>query len=60
MIDHIRRWYIWQRTSRDSRLHKFLVLIGLESSPSMVWILLPEEVNEIADAFKNALRGGKG
>ena len=56
MIDHIRRWHIWQKTSRESRMHKFLVLIGLEESPSMVWTLLPEEVGEISEAFK---RGGR-
>lgn len=58
MIDHIRRWHIWQKTSRESRMHKFLVLIGLEESPSMVWTLLPEEIGEISEAFKRGMRGG--
>lgn len=56
MIKHIRRWYIWQRNSHEDVLHKFLVLIGLEESPAMVWALLPEEIGEISEAFKRAVR----
>ena len=51
---------MWQKDSHDDRLHKFLVLIGLEESPAMVWTLLPEETKEISVEFQNALRGTGG
>ena len=60
MIKHIRRWYQWQKGNRNGRWYKFMVLIGVMQSPSMVWMLLPEEMKEISEEFQNALRGGRG
>lgn len=44
IIKHIRRWNIWRKDNRNSRLHKLLVLLGLRQSPTLNFVFLPEEL----------------
>lgn len=43
MIKYIRRWNIWRKRNTNSVFHKFLVLLGIIKSPTMMFISLPEE-----------------
>ena len=43
LINHIRRWNIWRKGSLNSKIQKLFVLFGLIKSPTMCYILLPEE-----------------
>lgn len=52
MIKHFRKWNIWRKHCSNSTIYKFLVLIGLMKSPSMMFVLLPEECKEIEEVFK--------
>lgn len=36
LLDHIQRWNKWRKHSMNSRLYKFLVLVGLQQSPTLV------------------------
>ena len=58
LIKHIRRWNIWRKCNKNSKLHKFFVLIGFTKSPSMSYVLLPEEQIEIGKAFAMGLKRG--
>ena len=35
LVDHFQRWNKWRKHSMNSRLYKFLVLIGLQYSPTL-------------------------
>lgn len=50
-INHIRRWNIWRKRNLNGRFYKFLVLVGVTKSPTMVLTLLPEECERL-DPFK--------
>lgn len=36
LILHLRAWNLWRKNNCNSRLYKFLVLIGFMKSPSMI------------------------
>lgn len=57
MFDHIRRWNIWRKYCLNGPIHKILVLFGVIKSPTMVFVLLPEEEQEMMDAFQRSLKG---
>lgn len=44
---HIRIWNMWRKVNKNGRFYKFLVLIGLRSSLSMMLILTEDEVAKI-------------
>ena len=44
---HIKRWNKWRKNNSNSKLHKFLVLIGLVKSPTMEWTFLEDEMKKI-------------
>lgn len=46
-LDHIRRWNIWRKRCLNGPIHKILVLFGVIESPTMVYILLPEEEEKL-------------
>lgn len=52
MLDHIRRWNIWRKHCLNGPIHKILVLFGVIKSPTMPFVLLPEEWDRIWDAMK--------
>lgn len=54
-IVHIRRWNTWRKRSLDSKMHKLLVLFGIIKSPSMYFVLLPEEKEEIRKTIHKTL-----
>lgn len=54
-IVHFRRWNIWRKRSLDSKMHKLLVLFGIIKSPSMCFVLLPEEKEEIIKTIYKSL-----
>lgn len=56
---HIRRWNIWRKNSANNVWCKIMVLLGIMKSPTLPYILLPEERKEIEDAFKNSMSEGK-
>ena len=56
IIKHIQRWNIWRKNSLNGPLHKFLVLVGLRKSPSMRFILTPDEIKEFEEAFEKGLK----
>lgn len=35
IIHHIKVWNRWRKRSLNSKMHKFLVLIGLANSPTL-------------------------
>lgn len=43
IIKHIKKWNKWRKHCLNSPFHKFLVLIGMIHSPSMLFTVLPEE-----------------
>lgn len=47
IIKHFRRWNIWRKHCYNTHFYKFLVLIGMRKSPTMVFTLLPEEWQEL-------------
>lgn len=57
MLDHIRRWNIWRKRCLNGPIHKILVLFGVIKSPSMRLTMLPEEKQEMMDAFHRSLKG---
>lgn len=57
MINHIRRWNIWRKRCLNGPIHKILVLFGVIKSPSMWFVMLPEEEQEMMDAFRRSLKG---
>lgn len=54
-INHIRRWNIWRKRNLNGRFYKFLVLVGVTKSPTMLLTYLPEE-RELLDPFKELER----
>ena len=57
MLNHIRRWNIWRKHCLNGPIHKILVLFGAIKSPTMPFALLPEEEQEMMDAFQRSLKG---
>lgn len=53
MLDHIRRWNIWRKHCLNGPIHKILVLFGVIKSPSMRFVLLPEEVRDCCNCKKH-------
>lgn len=61
LIKHFRRWNIWRKHNVNHKLHKFLVLIGFTKSPTMTYVLLSEELEELEKidrAFSEGLKRG--
>ena len=58
MLDHIRRWNIWRKHCLNGPIHKILVLFGVIKSPTMPFVMLPEEEKEIAKAFVEGYQKG--
>lgn len=52
-IRHIRRWNIWRKSNTNSKLHKFLVLLGVIYSPTFAFAVSAEE---LADWFEKGAR----
>ena len=44
MVKYIRRWNIWRKGCLNGPVYKVLVLFGLRKSPTMAFVLLPEEI----------------
>lgn len=47
LIRHFKRWNHWRKRNTNSKLHQFLVLIGLHNSPTMNHVILKEEWEEL-------------
>lgn len=54
MIKHIRRWNLWRKDCLNGKIYIFLVLVGVATSPSLQFILLPEERPAIHRAFMSS------
>ena len=59
MIDHFRRWNIWRKRSLNGPLHKLLVLFRVIESPTMCYVLLPEEETAMFMAVQKGIADGK-
>lgn len=46
MIKRFKRWNCWRKHSLNSKLYKFLVLIGVISSPTFILTMTDEEFDE--------------
>lgn len=46
MGKHFRRWNIWRKYCLNPWYHKLLVLLKIVHSPSMDFVILPEEQEE--------------
>lgn len=57
MFDHICRWNIWRKHCLNGPIHKILVLFGVIKSPTMPFVMLPEEEQEMMDAIQRSLKG---
>lgn len=55
LIKHFKRWNKWRKGCFNSRLYKFLVLIGLVKSPSFAWTFTDDEISEMRKGFDDAL-----
>lgn len=55
-LKHIRRWNVWRKRCLNGPVHKVLVLFGFIKSPTFGCCLLPEEVEELLDAFEKELQ----
>lgn len=53
LIRHFKRWNVWRKRNGNSKLHQFLVLIGLHNSPTMNQVILKEEWDELCDGVNN-------
>lgn len=53
---HIKRWNKWRKNNSNSKLHKFLVLIGLVKSPTMEWTFLEDEMKKINNGLLESVR----
>ena len=53
MLDHIRRWNIWRKGCLNGPIHKLLVLFGVIKSPTMPFVMLPEEVRACCNCKKH-------
>lgn len=49
--------FLWRKGCLNGPIHKILVLFGVIESPSMAFVLLPEEKQKMMDAFKRSLKG---
>lgn len=58
MLNHIRRWNIWRKSCLNGPIYKILVLFGVIKSPTMPFVMLPEEEKEIAKAFVEGYQKG--
>lgn len=51
MLNHIRRWNIWRKRCLNGPIHKILVLFGVIKTPTMPFVMLPEEEEKMMDAI---------
>ena len=53
-VDRFQRWNKWRKHSMNSRLYKFLVLIGLQYSPTLVFWGKPDmsKKSNVKEEFK--------
>lgn len=58
LIKHICRWNEWRKYCLNGKWHKFLVLIGVRKSPTMMFTLTKKEAREIGEAFKKGFEEG--
>lgn len=56
MLKHIRRWNIWKKHCKNNFIHKLRVLFGFIQSPTFGLALLPEEMDEISEAWERSLK----
>lgn len=47
-IKHIKRWCIWNKRCKCSRIHKFLVLIGVRKDIACTITCLPGELDHLS------------
>lgn len=62
LIDHFQRWNKWRKRSMNNRLYKFLVLVGLQHSPTLALYFTKKEeqiIREKFDAIKVTYWGKK-
>lgn len=59
MINHIKRWWYWQKNNRNSFFHKILVLLGIRKSPTFYQVWTPKEAEEFYKGFIEGLKEGK-
>lgn len=55
MLNHIRRWNIWRKGCLNGPIYKIQVLFSMIHSPTMKFVLLPEEKEEITKSFHGRL-----
>lgn len=58
LITHIRRWNVWRKRNCNSKFHKLIVLLGIIKSPTMMYTMLPEELEMIQLGFLEGLIRG--
>lgn len=56
LIRHIKRWNKWRKHCGNGWMHKISVLFG-GSSPTFMFVLTDEEIEEIEQAVVRAVRG---
>lgn len=59
LIKHFKRWNKWRKFNGNSKMHKFLVLIGVVISPTFELTWTDEECKAYYDGFCKGLRGDK-
>lgn len=56
MIKHFRRWNIWRRNCTNNWIYKMFVLLRFVESPTMAFVVLPEEWEEIGERIKSEMQ----
>lgn len=60
MIKHFKRWNKWRKKNVGGPIYKFLVLIGLASSPSFIFTHTDEEERAVSEAYKRIIMEASG
>lgn len=60
MINHIKRWWYWQKQNGNSFFYKILVLFRIAHSPTFNHIWTPDEAKAFYDGFMEGFNNYKG
>ena len=52
---HVKKWLEWRQNNRNSKLHQFLVLLGLKQSPTFILFWTKEDREAFIKGFNDTL-----
>lgn len=57
---HIIRWNKWRKRCTNGWFHKFLVLVGLRKSPTMMFVLTDKEIEALIEGINRIRHVARG